>query len=205
MHHSCVWILKMVLVSKSDKSQKWLLPQASFEVFCTCIMYTKNLFVMQTANNFEQGWVQIGKLVPVPFEFLCSSLLKEAVWSEIRFMLNRKLVDPGESRVLLHLPQPIPRHVLSLYRWSCYITESHKIFQSNSGFCSGKALLDVVNIGEYGYWIKSYEKNKFFFYTHQCWYWHWQGLKAAVRETTTQLKFTSERRHCLWSCWLLAW
>ena len=66
-------------------------------------------------------------------------------------MLNRKLVDPGESRVLLHLPQPIPRHVLSLYRWSCYITESHKIFQSNSGFCSGKALLDVVNIGEYGY------------------------------------------------------
>ena len=32
--------------------------------------------------------------------------------------------------------------------------ESHKIFQSNSGFCSAKALLDVVNIGEYGYWIK---------------------------------------------------
>merc|ERR1719234_1233628 len=30
--------------------------------------------------------------------------------------LIKKLVDPGESRVVLHLPEPISEHVLSLFR-----------------------------------------------------------------------------------------
>ena len=62
-------------------------------------------------------------------------------------MLNRKLVDPGESRVLLHLPRPIPGHALSLFRWRSYLCiESHTFNLFSQDFVAEKKLQGVIKL-----------------------------------------------------------